>query len=182
MRDATPLADWPALLTACRAGTLAEALGRAPLPVAELLAASVPPAPGEPYGRQPLHRDDARGEVLLVSWREDTFCAPHDHGDASGVVALLRGTFVERAWRWRDGALDVAGERRHVAPTLLRVGAGGVHDMKATGRGLGVHFYVPAITAMRVFDRERRETLVVADDCGAWVPREASLVLSRARW
>jgi hypothetical protein len=35
---------------------------------------------------------------------------------------------------------------------------------------------------MRVFDRRRRETLVVSEKCGAWIPRDDSLVLSRARW
>jgi Cysteine dioxygenase type I len=173
--------DWPAVVRACRGGqaTFARHLERAPMPEDALVAASAAPGPGEPYGRTPLLRD-AAGEVLVVRWRENAFCAPHDHGAATGFVRLLRGSFVERSWEWRRGELVVVGEARYEAPCTLTIAAGGIHDMKATGSGLGVHFYLPAITGMRVFDRARRETLVVHDDCGAWIPRDGALVLTRA--
>ena len=173
------LYDWRALLQACHAGALASHLERQPLPEPALGRAASAPSSGEPYGRTPVWRDEL-GEVLLVKWREDAFCAPHDHGEASGFVRLLGGRFVERLWRWRAGELVVAGETQHEAPALLRVGARGIHDMKAVGGGLGIHFYLPAITGMKVFDRARRETLVVRDDCGAWIPRSDDLVMSRA--
>jgi hypothetical protein len=172
------LYDWRALLRSCHARALTSHLGRQPLPGAALRLAASEPAPGEPYGRTPVWRDDL-GEVLLVKWREDTFCAPHDHGEASGFVQLLGGRFVERMWCWRAGELVVARETRHDAPAILRVGARGIHDMKAVGGGLGIHFYLPAITGMKVFDRARRETLVVRDDCGAWIPTADGFVVSR---
>ncbi|HTA17758.1 MAG TPA: hypothetical protein VK989_00615 [Polyangia bacterium] len=174
--------DWPALLRSCHAGALTSHLRRHPLPEVALRRAASEPAAGEPYGRAPVWRDDV-GEVLLVKWREDVYCAPHDHGEASGFVQLLAGRFVERLWRWRAGELVVANETQHDAPTILRVGAHGIHDMKAVGGGLGIHFYLPAITGMKVFDRARRETLVVRDDCGAWIPApegDTGLVVSRA--
>lgn len=172
---------WSDLLSACRAGAIADHLRAAPLPVAALLAATPPPRDGEPYGRLPIFRD-AVGEVLLVGWSEETFCAPHDHGQAGGLVCLLRGRLVERHWRWRAGQLDAVSERAHTAPAQIPVGPGAIHDMKASGAAVGVHFYFPPIAAMKVFDRDRREALVVTEDCGAWIPRDSSLVVSRAPW
>jgi hypothetical protein len=179
--SAPPHYDWSTLLRACAARSLAAHLAAHPLPAGDLIDAAAPPADGDPYGRTPIFRDTA-GEVLLVRWREETFCAPHDHGDAGGFVVLLRGHFVERLWRWREGELTPARERAYAAPGMIEVKRGAVHDMKACDQGVGIHFYLPAIRQMTVFDRERRETLVVGDDCGAWVPRNPALVERRTRW
>jgi hypothetical protein len=176
-----PPYDWDALLAACQGRTLADHLLACPLPRHDLIDAAPAPRPGEPYGRLPLHRSD-HGEVLLVRWREDTFCAPHDHGQARGQVCLLRGQFVERLWRWREGDLVPAAERAYASPAIIDVKSGIIHDMKASGSGVGIHFYQPAIQGMQVFDRERRETLTVSDECGAWVPADPSLVLGRKAW
>lgn len=176
-----PPYDWDALLAACETRSLVAHLAACPLPRHDLIDAAPPPRPDEPYGRLPLHRGE-RGEVLLVRWREDTFCAPHDHGQAGGFVSLLRGQFVERLWRWKDGDLVAAVERAYAAPALIEVKGGAIHDMKARGSGVGVHFYLPAIQAMKVFDRARRETLTVADDCGAWVPGDPALIQGRTAW
>ena len=173
--------DWSGLLRACQARALADHLASAPLPARALMEAAAPPRPGEPYGRLPIFRDSL-GEVLLVRWREDTFCAPHDHGDAGGFIVLLSGRFVERLWRWRGGDLVPARERRYAAPSIITVTGGAIHDMKARGAGVGVHFYLPAIREMKVFDRQGRQTLTVSDDCGAWVPRDATLIEGRAGW
>jgi hypothetical protein len=173
--------DWPALLRACAGRALTGHLAATPLPARALIAAAAPPRRGEPYGRSPIFRD-VTGEVLLVRWREDTFCAPHDHGDAGGFVLLLRGRLVERLWRWRDGDLVPALEREYVAPTVINVRRGAIHDMKAAGAGVGIHFYLPAIRQMKAFDRVGRQTLIVGDDCGAWVPRDAALIESRVAW
>jgi len=173
--------SWPKLLGACRDGAFGAHLRGSPLPIDALLAAAPLPGAGEPYGRLPIFRD-AVGEVLLVRWRGETFCAPHDHGEARGIVCLLRGNLVERGWIWRDGELSVAAERAHAAPGLIPVGPQSIHDMKASADAVGVHFYFPPIRGMKVFDRGRRETLVVTEDCGAWIPENDSLVLSRAPW
>jgi hypothetical protein len=54
--------------------------------------------------------------------------------------------------------------------------------MTATDGGVSLHVYVPSITAMAVFDRERRETLVLDDDCGAWIPEDPKLIRGRTAW
>jgi cysteine dioxygenase len=152
-----------------------------PLPRHELIDAAAMPNAGEPYGRLPIFRGTL-GEVLLVRWAEETFCAPHDHGEASGFVVLLRGQFTERLWRWKEGALQPMIERAYAAPVTIEVRGGAIHDMKARGGGVGIHFYLPAIAGMKVYDRDRRETLVVRDDCGAWVPRDPALIEQRSAW
>jgi len=109
-------------------------------------------------------------------------CAPHDHGYAAGTVYLVRGRFVERTWRKHDGALEVIATRTFVGPCRVPVGAGDIHDMYAVDGGVSLHVYRPSIQHMRVFDLARRETLTVADDCGAWVPSREDQVIARERW
>ena len=173
-----PALDWASLLLACREGRLVDRLRERPLPVPELLDAAPLPREGEPYGRQCLFRDDA-GEVLLVGWREARFSAPHDHGSASGFIQFLRGSFVERSFELCRGELTERSRRVRHAPALLRVEPGRIHDMRAEGGGVSMHFYWPPITDMTVFDRERCQALVVRDDCGAWIPSDPRLVRSR---
>ena len=77
--------------------------GAAPLSAelrVELLALRAGPAPGEPYGRRALHRDEA-GEVMLAGWGAGAACAPHDHAGGVGVVHVLDGAFTETDWMWR---------------------------------------------------------------------------------
>ena len=54
--------------------------------------------------------------------------------------------------------------------------------MHAQEEGLTLHFYLPAIRAMRVYDRERRATFVVSGEAGAWLPHPAEPPSGRASW
>ena len=136
------------------------------------------PAEGEPYGRTLVHADAAH-EMILMRWRPDSACAPHDHGAASGVIHLLDGVFTERVYA-RDGAqLRVVAERTFAAPHVVTIPAGHLHDMRCDRAGASLHIYRPRIAAMRVYDLARREILTVSDDCGAWIPRDPALILGR---
>jgi len=183
MRDEVRAVDWDRWLDACATGpgSLQRLLDSTPLLARALCATAAWPSDGEPYGRRPLHRGPG-GEVLLVRWREETFCAPHDHGSAHAMVALLRGRFVERRWRWAADGLAPDAERTFDAPAIMTASESDIHSMKAAGDGVGLHFYVPAITGMRVYDCDRRETLIVGDDCGAWVPADPALIVDRTGW
>lgn len=155
---------------------------------AELLALRAEPESGEPYGRRPLYRE-AAGEVMLAGWRDGAECAPHDHAGGEGVVLVLAGTFTETDWVWRDGGLARGPSRRWQTGDAIPVAVGGIHSMRAhdenddagTG-GTTLHLYRPAIVGMRVFDPARQETLAVRDACGAWIPRDEALIVSRVAW
>lgn len=143
-----------------------------------------PPAADEPYGRRLLFADDLR-EVLAMTWRPGATCAPHDHGASGGVVHLVAGRIVERRYAFDGARLTPTGESGHEAPAVLRVAPGVIHDIHAVpgaGPVLTIHHYEPRIAAMRVYDDAGRRTLVVADDCGAWIPRDVSLVMEVVAW
>lgn len=146
-----------------------------------------------PYQRRPLAAVDPVGgdggsETLAMIWRDGATCAPHDHGAAAGAIHVISGEVVERRYAFRDGALVVVAEAAARAPAVLTIEAGVIHDMRAVGsadaRGgtLTVHHYSPRIHAMRVYDLGRRETLIVADDCGAWIPEDPAQVIERLPW
>jgi len=136
------------------------------------------PAPGEPYGRAPLVEDDAH-EMILMRWRPGATCAPHDHGEAGGVIHLVEGVFTERTYARRGDRLVVVQTREVAAPAHLEIAPGVVHDMRCDRGGVSLHVYRPRIHRMRVYDLARREVLVVRDDCGAWIPSDPAFVLTR---
>jgi hypothetical protein len=173
--------DFDFALKACASGALLAALADHPPPVDALVGFTCAPSPGEPYGRRLLHRSDY-GEAVLVRFSEDTFCAPHDHGDAIAFVQVLRGELVELRFVFDGQDLSIRQSRTLRAPDLLGVPPQTIHCMKGTGDALALHFYAPAIEGMRVYDAQVRRTLVVADECGAWVPSDPALVLSEAAW
>jgi cysteine dioxygenase len=169
------LSSWKALST-----DIADGARRAFEARAELLAMRVDPAPGEPYGRRSLHRDEL-GEVMLAGWGEAE-CAPHDHAAGEGMVHVLAGSFTETEWVWREGLLQRGAVRRWGAGDSIPVVAGTIHSMIAHDAGTTLHLYRPPISGMRVFDPVRQETLSVRDDCGAWIPRDEGMIVSRLRW
>lgn len=143
-------------------------------------AKDAPVSAEHPYARQ-LIEHSAQREVLVMTWRPGATCAPHDHGERSGgVVHLVVGELVERRYVF-DGELRVVASRRHVAPAVLEVEPGLIHDMHAPGAATTVHVYTPSVERMRVYDAARRTTWIVPDDHGAWVPHEPA-ALSRDDW
>lgn len=141
------------------------------LPVDRLISHARFPDGTEPYRRHLLHAG-SEGEALIMGWRDDAPCAPHDHGAARGVVLVLRGEGVEQEWIVEGEGVRPGRRREMAAPAMVRVLPGVVHSMTARGSAVTLHLYTPMITDMRVYDVERRCTLVVADDCGAWIPQE----------
>lgn len=150
------------------------------LPVEDLVALARFPDDDKPYGRHLLHAGN-EGEALVMGWRDDASCAPHDHGSARGVVLVLRGEGVEQEWTIEGEGVRPGRSRTLLAPSMMHVRPGVVHSMTARGSAVTLHLYTPAITDMRVYDVERRRTLVVANDCGAWIPDD-SLIRSEHEW
>ena len=138
----------------------------------------VPPAHGEPYGRRVLHRDGV-GEVVLASWSGKEACAPHDHGTSQGAVFVLDGSFRETVYRMHGGMLEPERRREVQRADMLMIPRDEIHGMDPLAPALTLHVYAPPISCMRVFDRDQREALTVADECGAWIPRDVRLVTAR---
>ncbi len=173
--------SWPALLEACESSRAKKILRKTAFPLAEL-EQRVPRAnPGEAYGRLPIYKGP-EGEVLLVRWEEKQFCAPHDHGGARAIICLLRGAFWERHYSFDGRQLTAEADREVESPSVMSVRANTIHDMQATGGGFGVHFYLPAVSSMRVFDTANRRTLTVGESCGAWIPGDAKLIERHDAW
>jgi predicted metal-dependent enzyme (double-stranded beta helix superfamily) len=139
------------------------------------------PGPDEPYGRTPLS-ESSGDEVIAMQWQAGATCAPHDHGDAGGVIHVVSGAVLERRHRWTGRGLEVVSTAMHRAPAWVEVPPGCIHDMTAIGAALTIHRYAPRVVGMRVWDVAGRRTLVVADDRGAWVPRGGEGVLEATAW
>jgi quercetin dioxygenase-like cupin family protein len=172
---------WHAVLAHVRRGTTGALRRWAATHGPNLGAARVPPRDGEPYGRRVLSAD-AQGEIMLAAWRPYAACAPHDHGRARGMVVVLEGELTETALTPSAGGLRTGATRVVSAGDVLQVSPGTVHEMRAHAGALTLHVYVPGVRAMRVYDRDARATLQVADGCGAWVPADPSLILRSWPW
>lgn len=119
---------------------------------------------------------------MLAGWRAGASSAPHDHGRAQGLVVVLQGRFIERAYAFGPPPLAVASERELAPGDWTRVSLGTVHDMRSCEVGLTLHLYAPGIEEMRVFDPLGRVTFRVAGSSGAWVPRVPELIRERIPW
>jgi len=139
------------------------------IPVDSIIASASFPEGERPYARRILYHG-SEGEVLVMGWGDNRFCAPHDHGEAQGIVVLLRGCGTEVAWLADRKGIRAEGVTRYRAPAVLGVDVGDVHSMTTQGNAVTLHLYTPSIDGMRVFDVPGRRTLLVAASCGAWVP------------
>jgi hypothetical protein len=172
---------WNALLDLVRHDREGLFLAHAACHAGELTARRPVCPAGQPYGRVLLHQTGF-GEVLLASWRPGARSAPHDHGQARGLVAVLEGSFTETTYQFDGSGLRATAERDHSIGDLLRAPPGLIHDLEAADGGLTLHVYVPRIEAMRVYDASERTTLLVTGDSGAWIPRGDGFVVERRRW
>jgi predicted metal-dependent enzyme (double-stranded beta helix superfamily) len=140
-----------------------------------------PPEADEPYGRNLLFASESE-EILAMTWRAGATCAPHDHGAASGHVTVVRGTVMETVFVFNRNHLVATETRTHAAPTIIPVAPGTIHAMTALDDALTLHRYTPRIHAMRVWDANNQQTLVVSDDCGAWIPSDSARILAVEAW
>lgn len=145
---------------------------------------AVAAATDAPYSRE-LLVVTADAELMLATWRAGQRCAPHDHGGATGAVAVVDGAFVERRFDWRGRAL-VEGEPRPLPTDAVReIDATLVHSLEAIRAGRTLHLYLRSAAAARttrVFDLERRGTWLVPDDHGAWLPAPGTADTSFEPW
>ncbi len=132
-----------------------------------------------PYGRTILFSEPGL-EVMVARWTPGVACAPHDHGGSIGVVRILHGTCRHLGWRVDHGALVASGDTTHRVGDTLPCAAGDVHAIATSPTDpplVTLHAYAPAIRHMVVYDLERRRTLVVPGDDGAWIPDDPKWVI-----
>lgn len=131
--------------------------------------------PAHPYSRVVLSAEPAC-EVMLARWAPHQTCAPHDHGKSAGWVFYLDQNFEEQSYAWRSGELTPTETFLHPARTFTQVRRSEIHSCQCHGSGLSLHIYFPRIEKMHVYDLDRRQTVTVTDDCGAWLPAPAQRV------
>ena len=137
--------------------------------------------PVTPYSRVVLS-GTPECEVMLARWAPERVCAPHDHGASAGWVFYFEQEFEEYAYKWCDGELVRHATHRHLPGRYTQVVKNEIHSCKTGGSGLSLHIYFPRIEKMRVYDLEGRRTLVVSDNCGAWIPRQPEQVVKETAW
>jgi cysteine dioxygenase len=122
-----------------------------------------------PYSRKMLH-NDGHIEIMLANWTPKKTCSPHDHGASQGWVFYLKGNFREQKYVWSDGILSLDETQDHLEGSHIHVNNDGIHSCMSYTEGLSLHIYFPRIESMRVYDLKNQRTLLVNDDCGAWIP------------
>jgi len=134
-----------------------------------------------PYSRKLLYAGP-ECEVMLATWANSLSCAPHDHGISCGWVFYLQGDFEEMTYRWQDGLLKIDAKRLLPVGSHIDISENTIHSCKALSQGLSLHIYFPRIEGMRVHDLRNQQTLLVADDCGAWIPSNKKDVKEIIQW
>jgi predicted metal-dependent enzyme (double-stranded beta helix superfamily) len=136
----------------------------------DVLDRALPPPPGHPYSRQPLHCDDTV-EIMVARWAPGASCAPHDHGGCSGFVVVVSGSLVETDYVWHGDDLVATADLPRGAGSVRGFGPEVIHTMRADAvGGVTLHVYSPAPERMNVYDLQRREVLDLVGDFGAWIP------------
>jgi len=98
------------------------------------------------------------------------------------MIRVLEGRLTETSFRETSDGLEEVGERALEAGDVIELGAGVVHQMCAHERARTLHLYRPRIHGMRVWDVAGGRVLVVDDNHGAFVPRDARWVRAVTPW
>lgn len=134
-----------------------------------------------PYSRVVMS-SDLECEVMLARWSRNATCAPHDHGTSEGFVFFLEGRFEETAYSFQDGRLIRGGSIWHSENSSIAVNKGEIHSCVCVDEGLSLHIYFPRISRMTVYDVAKNRTLVVSDECGAWIPENQCQIIEEHTW
>lgn len=135
---------------------------------------------GRPYTREVLYAEADVGEVMRATWAPGVRSAPHDHGGARGLVAVLEGRFEERGYAMSSSlGLCECAVRELSRGDILEIAEDRVHAMTShDARGVTLHVYAGNVASFRLFDATARVTFRARG--GAWLP--ADVVLSEERW
>lgn len=136
----------------------------------------------EAYGRKILYKD-SNIEVMLARWSFQAMAQPHNHGHSKGLIWFVMGNFFEQQFLFKNRELKPkADPNPYFENQVVRVGEDDIHSCCPQTTGLSLHLYVPPIKEMRVWDQLNKKTLVVADNCGAWIPSDSNLIIKEIPW
>lgn len=136
------------------------------------------PKDGTPYSRKIIYNGPL-GDVMVAHWPAGAVCLPHDHGGAHGLVTVLRGEFFEQPFRGGKHFAAHGKEQRFGTGDIESVIPSEIHSLRAVTEGVTLHLYSPPVRGMKVYDQASRTVFTVADNCGAWIPSDESLILRR---
>ena len=105
----------------------------------------------EPGVRRYVPVPDLGCDAWVITWAPGTGLARHDHGGASGAMAVVEGTLVERHGRtWAPTTF-----RRRVLDTGAVVGFGPDHvhevDNEGVAPAISIHVYAPSLESMHFY-------------------------------
>ena len=140
------------------------------------------PSGREAYGRKVLFKND-EVEVMLAKWSFKAMAAPHNHGSSQGLIWFTQGSFREQHYLFRNQSLiHDQGAKIYPENQVVTVDPNDIHSCQPETVGLSLHIYSPPIHDMKVWDQEKKRTLTVADECGAWIPENKNLIVSEKKW
>ena len=94
-------------------------------------------------------------ELVFSVWKTETYLSPHDHGQAKGIVVLLRGELIERKWIEKENELLFVKQTIMKAPSINIISSNDIHDVRATKTSYTIHLYypVPILDKINVFEK-----------------------------
>ncbi len=96
-------------------------------------------------------------------------------------MLVIAGRFRERRFGFDGRSLNELTSVTRSAGSAILVSRTSIHDMECLDEsGTTLHLYASLPAPMRLYDVDRRETVVVGEGHGAWLPAEHTL--SRVRW
>lgn len=137
---------------------VAHALERISARDAAALATGVP-ASLDTYTRLPIHAGEGY-LAFLLAWQPGQQTAIHDHGEAFGVLRVLRGTLRERSFVPRTIELVEATQASiHPAHTIQLARVGMIHEIgcarTASEAVVSLNIYAPHLDSMRRYTEVR---------------------------
>ena len=136
----------------------------------------------EPYGRNIVFKND-KIEVMLASWAAKAISSPHNHGSSCGLIWFVEGDFTEQHYSFNGRDLVKHGEvQKYFENSVVQVQQSDIHSCGPSTVGVSLHIYSPPIHGMKIWDTLGKRTLTVADECGAWIPKEEKLIIDQKAW
>lgn len=128
-----------------------------------------------PYNRKVIYNSDLY-ELILMTWKKEKYCLPHDHGISEGLAFVLNGNVKNVSLNLIDKTLNILEFKK--GDSLL-IHKNLIHAMKSIGTEtlVTMHFYTPSISNMRVFDVKNKKQCIVNDSCGAWWPKDENQII-----